>query len=126
MHWICGLVLSCIFQLAHVMPNAEFPTIDEGKLDMSFEEHQLHTTANFSQKSPVFTWLIGGLNYQIEHHLFPDIPSPYYRELSPKVEKLCHEFGIPYNTGRFSKQYSQVVKRILYYSLPEKWQPATA
>lgn len=100
MHWICGLVLSCIFQLAHVMPNAEFPTIDEGKLDMSFEEHQLHTTANFSQKSPVFTWLIGGLNYQIEHHLFPHICHVHYRKISKIVKETAQEFNMPYHTQK--------------------------
>lgn len=71
-----------------------------------------------------FHIMSGHLSCQIEHHLFPDVPSSYYRQLSPKIAELCSTYDIPYNTGRFSKQYFEVVKRILYFSLPEKWQPA--
>lgn len=70
------------------------------------------------QGSKAFHILSGHLSCQIEHHLFPDIPAPYYRELAPKVEALCHEYEIPYNTGSFFHQYSTVVRRILKYSLP--------
>ena len=72
------------------------------------------------QGSKAFHILSGHLSCQIEHHLFPDIPAPYYRELAPKVEALCQEYGIPYNTGSFLHQYSTVVGRILKYSLPDR------
>jgi len=70
--------------------------------------------------SKTFHIMTGHLSCQIEHHLFPDLPSHYYRKLSPKVKELCAEYGIPYNTGRFSKQYAEVVRRIWTYSFPTK------
>jgi NADPH-dependent stearoyl-CoA 9-desaturase len=78
------------------------------------------------QGSKAFHILSGHLSCQIEHHLFPDIPAPYYRELAPKVEALCQEYGIPYNTGSFLHQYSTVVGRILKYSLPDRSRQAQA
>jgi len=70
--------------------------------------------------SKIFHIMSGHLSYQVEHHLFPDVPSPYYRELSPKVKAICDRYNIPYNTGRFSKQYAEVLRRILRYSLPPR------
>ncbi|WP_231876938.1 acyl-CoA desaturase [Oleiphilus sp. HI0080] len=78
------------------------------------------------QGSKAFHILSGHLSCQIEHHLFPDIPAPHYRELAPKVEALCHEYEIPYNTGSFWHQYVTVVSRILKYSFPEPRQQAKA
>lgn len=65
-----------------------------------------------------FHVLTGHLSFQIEHHLFPDMPAKRYREIAPKVQKVFREHGIQYNTGSFFKQYGSVVKRILRYSLP--------
>ena len=64
--------------------------------------------------------LSGHLSYQIEHHLFPDIPAHRYPEIAPRVEAICNKLGIKYNTGSFIKQYSTVVKRVLKYSLPSR------
>ena len=66
----------------------------------------------------VFHVLTGHLSFQIEHHLFPDIPARRYREMAPKVKAVFEEHGMHYNTGSFVKQYSSVLKRILRYSLP--------
>jgi fatty acid desaturase len=66
----------------------------------------------------LFHILTGHLSHQIEHHLFPDVPAPRYREMAPRVEEICRKHGIPYNTGRFSKQYFDVIKRITKYSFP--------
>ena len=68
----------------------------------------------------LFHILTGHLSCQIEHHLFPDVPAPRYREMAPQVEAICRKYNIPYNSGRFSTQYFSVVKRILKYSLPTK------
>lgn len=65
-----------------------------------------------------FHVLTGHLSFQIEHHLFPDMPAKRYCEIAPKVQQVFREHGIQYNTGSFLKQYSSVVKRILRYSLP--------
>lgn len=68
--------------------------------------------------SRLFHILTGHLSCQIEHHLFPDVPAYHYVEMSKKVQKVCEEYNIPYNTGSFISQYSTVVKRILKYSFP--------
>ncbi len=70
--------------------------------------------------SKAFHILTGHLSCQVEHHLFPDVPAPRYREMAPKVQAICKRYGIPYNTGRFGRQYLSVVKRILKYSFPQK------
>ena len=98
MHFITGLLISIIFQTAHVMPNTEFPLPDEGGLIKNdFSTHQLVTTSNYSPRGKLFSWLIGGLNYQIEHHLLPNICHVHYKDLSQIVADTAKEFGIPYN-----------------------------
>ena len=62
--------------------------------------------------------LTGHLSFQIEHHLFPDIPARRYREMAPKVKAVFEEHGMHYNTGGFLKQYASVLKRIIRYSFP--------
>ena len=64
--------------------------------------------------------LSGHLSYQIEHHLFPDIPAHRYAEMSPKVKAVCEKYGLNYNTGSFAKQYGTVLKRLWTYSKPPK------
>lgn len=97
-HLIAGLSLSLIFQTAHVMPTSEFPEADEkGKVDTHWAVHQMLTTANFSPRSKWFSWLIGGLNYQIEHHLFPNICHVHYPKLSKIVQETAEKYNIPYH-----------------------------
>ena len=62
--------------------------------------------------------MTGHLSYQIEHHLFPDLPAKRYREIASKVQAIFKEHGIHYNTGSFFRQYFSVVKRIVRYSFP--------
>ncbi len=83
---------------------------------------QMLGSANFHGSTLLHT-LSGNLSFQVEHHLFPDLPAHRYAEISPKVQAIAKELGIPYHTGSFFKQYSGVVKRILVHSLPE---PKTA
>lgn len=97
-HFVCGLTLAVIFQSAHVVSGSEFPLPDEnGKMENNWAIHQLHTTADFSPRSRIFSWLIGGLNYQIEHHLFPNICHIHYRKLAPIVRDTALESGLPYH-----------------------------
>ena len=99
MHFIAGFLLAVIFQSAHVMPSSEFPEPDsDGNLENSWAVHQLFTTTNFAPKSKVFSWFIGGLNYQVEHHIFPNICHIHYKDISPIVEKTALEYGLPYNS----------------------------
>lgn len=99
MQVICGLLLTTIFQLAHIMPSSSFPLPDiKGNMENSWAIHQLHTTTNFAPRSKILSWFIGGLNYQIEHHLFPNICHIHYKKISPIVKKTAQDFGIPYHT----------------------------
>ncbi len=101
MHMVNGLILSLVFQSAHVMPSTEFHQADEkGIIQNNWAVHQMVTTANFSPTNKSLSWFIGGLNYQIEHHLFANICHIHYREISKIVSETASEFGIPYNTHK--------------------------
>lgn len=96
MHLMGGLILSFVFQLAHVVEKAQFPTEEDVK-NTSILEHQLKTTANFSTKNWLVTWYTGGLNFQVEHHLFPTINHVHYPKIAEIVKKTAAEFQLPYN-----------------------------
>jgi linoleoyl-CoA desaturase len=101
MHFVTGLSLSIVFQAAHVMPDNEFPEPDENGLIINdWSLHQLATTSNFSPRNKFLYWVIGGLNYQIEHHLLPNISHVHYRELSRIVATTAREYGLPYHTKK--------------------------
>ncbi len=101
MHFITGLSLGLIFQPAHVMPTAEYPIPDDtGNIENNWAVHQLFTTTNFSPKSRIFSWYVGGLNYQIEHHLFPNICHVHYKRISKIVRETADEYGLPYNSEK--------------------------
>jgi linoleoyl-CoA desaturase len=68
--------------------------------------------------SPLFHLLSGHLSFQIEHHLFPDLPSNRYHEIAPRVRAVCERYGLPYNTGPLGRQYRSVARKILRLSLP--------
>lgn len=101
LHYIAGFILSAIFQPAHVMPTSEYPMPDNnGNLENSWAIHQVLTTANYAPKSKIFSWLIGGLNYQIEHHLFPNISHVHYKKISEIVKQTTKEYNLPYNSQK--------------------------
>lgn len=98
MHGITGLLLALIFQPAHVIEETEFfEASDQGTVENNWAIHQMKTTANFANDARAFSWFIGGLNYQIEHHLFPKVCHVHYRKMSKIVKKTAMEFGIPYH-----------------------------
>jgi linoleoyl-CoA desaturase len=100
MQIVMGLVLAIVFQLAHVVEDAEFVHIDENdtiKLEEEWAIHQVRTTANFAPRNKIISWLVGGLNFQVEHHLFPRISHVHYPAISEIVKKTCREFGIAYH-----------------------------
>jgi linoleoyl-CoA desaturase len=97
MHAVSGWILSVVFQLAHVVPDAYFPQPDEnGLIPYSWAEHQLRTTMNFSTKNKWLSWYVGGLNFQVEHHLFTKICHVHYPAISEIVKNTAAEFGVPY------------------------------
>ena len=101
MHFMTGILISIVFQVSHITPSVEFPLPDaDGMLEGDWYAHQLATTSNFSPKSGFLSWLIGGLNYQIEHHLLPNICHIHYKKISDIVEQTAKEHGIPYHTKR--------------------------
>ncbi|MDH3697331.1 MAG: acyl-CoA desaturase [Flavobacteriaceae bacterium] len=101
MHFITGLLVSIVFQVAHIMPVNEFPLPDEaGLMSNNWYGHQFATTSNFSPDSSILFWLLGGLTHQIEHHLLPDVCHVHYRKLTHIVKETAKEFGMPYNVKR--------------------------
>jgi linoleoyl-CoA desaturase len=97
MHFIASIILSFIFQLAHVIQEtAFFVPNDELLLENHWAIHQLKTTANFANNSGWLTWYSGGLNHQIEHHLFPNICHIHYRKIAPIIKETAQEYNLPY------------------------------
>jgi len=98
MHFTSGLILTTIFQTAHVVPTSSFPLPDlNGQMNSNWAIHQLLTTADFAPQRKVLSWLIGGLNYQIEHHLFPNISHVHYPKIAVLVREIALKYGIPYH-----------------------------
>lgn len=100
LHAVLGLTLSLVFQLAHVVEKTEFENValDETKhIETAWAEHQLRTTANFAMGNKVISWFVGGLNFQIEHHLFPRVSHVHYPAISKILMQKCKEFNLPYN-----------------------------
>jgi linoleoyl-CoA desaturase len=97
LHMVAGLILSIIFQLAHVVEGTTFPIPDDrGTIENEWAIHQLETTADFAKNNPLVTFYVGGLNYQAIHHLFPRICHVHYPKIAPIVEQTAKEFGVPY------------------------------
>jgi len=94
---VCGMSLATVFQLAHVVSGTEFKTIEASRVDEEWMIHQIQSTANFATKSKVLTWLLGGLNFQVEHHLFPKISHVHYPALNRIVKQTCKEYKLQYN-----------------------------
>ncbi|MFT6856875.1 MAG: linoleoyl-CoA desaturase [Cyclobacteriaceae bacterium] len=97
MHLVSGFYLAIIFMLAHAVEEVGFPLPNEtGVIEDDWVLHQMHTTANFSSDSPLVAFLTGGLNLQIEHHLFSNICTIHYPSLTKIVQKTCAEYEVPY------------------------------
>ncbi len=98
MGMVAGFVLSIVFQLAHTVQDTHFPLPNKatGKMEDEWAVHQIKTTANFATKNKVVSWLVGGLNFQIEHHLFPKISHIHYPAISRIIKQVCGEYGITY------------------------------
>jgi linoleoyl-CoA desaturase len=95
---VAGFVLSIVFQLAHTVEHTHFPQANEttGKMEDEWAIHQIKTTANFATRNKLVSWLVGGLNFQVEHHLFPKISHVHYPAISKIIKRACEEYGIHY------------------------------
>ena len=97
MHLVSGIALTLVFQLAHLTGITDMPIPDEaGNMENTWAIHQLYTTANWATDNPIANWSCGGLNFQIEHHLFPAMSHIHYPEIAPIVKETAREFGLPY------------------------------
>ncbi|MNQ20492.1 Stearoyl-CoA 9-desaturase [compost metagenome] len=101
MHYTAGLILSIVFQLAHVVEETSNPVPnEEGEIENTWAIHQLYTTANFAPKNKVVNWFTGGLNHQIEHHIFPNISHVHYGKIAEIVKQTAIECNLPYHEFR--------------------------
>lgn len=115
MHYVAGFILAVIFQPAHVIEGNDFPLPnEEDVIEENWSVHQLKTTCNFAPKNWLLSWYVGGLNYQIEHHLFPNICHVHYRKIAKIVRQTAEEFNVPYHS--YDTFWSAIVShgRMLY------------
>ena len=117
MHFTSGFILTIIFQTAHVVPTSEYPLPDKnGTLENNWAVHQLYTTSDYSPKNKIFSWFIGGLNYQVEHHLFPNISHVHYRKISVIVKEMAHKYNLPYHVQpgflRALREHARMLKKL--------------
>lgn len=98
MVFVTGVVIAVVFQLAHVVEDTDFihPETDGNHIEAEWAIHQVATTVNFATRNKVWNWLFGGLNFQVEHHLFPRISHVHYPELNKRLKQVCAEFNIAY------------------------------
>jgi len=108
MHFFEGYLLAIIFKLAHEVDIADFPVPnDENVINQSWAAHQLYTTANFATDNYFLNFIAGGLNFQVEHHLFPTICHVHFPKLQKMVKETAEEFGLPYHN---QKTFAKAVK----------------
>jgi linoleoyl-CoA desaturase len=97
MHFVAGIILTVVFQLAHTVEGTTHPLANEkGIIENDWAIHQLQTTVNFSRQSKWISWYVGGLNFQVEHHLFSKICHVHYPNIAPIVKETAEEFGLNY------------------------------
>jgi linoleoyl-CoA desaturase len=98
MNLVAGTILGVVFQLAHVVEDITYPSPDAaGAMSAAWIAHELQTTSNFGRGNWLLCWYVGGLNFQVEHHLFPKVCSIHYPAISSIVEATAGAYGLPYN-----------------------------
>lgn len=124
-HFVEGFYLAVVFMLAHVVEDTHFPMPStEGSIENTWAIHQLYTTANFSSKSRLMFYLTGGLNLQVEHHLFPNICSIHYMPLAQIVHETAHEFGLPYiNYEKFGGAFVSHIRFLKEIGRIDRYKP---
>lgn len=119
-HLIAGFIITVIFQLAHVVEGPEHhDALETPVLENTWAIHQLTTTANFARRRKLLSWFVGGLNYQVEHHLFPNISHVHYPKISEIVRKTVAEFDLPYyEFTRFRDAFASHLKVLKGFGNP--------
>lgn len=127
MHFIAGMVLGAVFQPAHVVPEAKYPLPENGTMETETAIHQLLTTADFAPKNRLLGWYVGGLNFQVEHHLFPEVCHVHYPAIAKIVKTTAGEFNLPYHCQDTYwdalKKHAQMLKKLGREDL--EWTPTT-
>ncbi len=97
-HLVAGIILGIVFQLAHTVEGTEHVKDEgDGMMKESWAVHQMRTTSNFAMHNRFINWYAGGLNFQIEHHLFPRICSVHYPAISKILQRTAAQYNVPYN-----------------------------
>jgi len=127
MHLTAGFILGVVFQLAHVVEGPDYPVPDEaGRMEDAWLVHEMETTANFARSSRMVSWYVGGLNFQIEHHLFPKVCSVHYPAISTIVKDTATKYGVPYYDQPTVMAAVRSHLRMLKKLGPEEWAARTA
>jgi linoleoyl-CoA desaturase len=129
--FLLGWILSVVFQMAHVVDHTEFvtPTYTNDKevIENEWAIHQVKTTSDFATDSAFLTWALGGLNFQVEHHLFPRISHVHYPAINKIVRETCAEYGIPFLEHKtFLDAIKSHVKHLKFMGSAPELQPAFA
>jgi linoleoyl-CoA desaturase len=117
MHYIAGLTLTLVFQIGHCVEETHTiqPSASSNVIADTWTEHQFKTSANFGEQSFLTDWICGGLNYQIEHHLFPKICHTHYPAIAKIVRQAADEFGLPYHSFKnFREGYVSHLRLLKY------------
>ncbi|HEY3406468.1 MAG TPA: acyl-CoA desaturase [Ohtaekwangia sp.] len=110
--FVCGVAISIVFQLAHVVEGTQFHIADGQPGKQDWAAHQVVSTANFATSSRSLHWLLGGLNFQIEHHLFPRVSHIHYPAISRYVKEACKEFNITYHEHK--SMFSAIISHLVH------------
>ena len=127
MQLTAGLILGVIFQLAHVVESTTHPIPNEqNMIENHWVIHEMLTTNNFARNNKLLSWYVGGLNFQLEHHLFPKICSIHYQAISPIVERITKDYGIPYNCNEtFTEAIASHYRVLKKFGRKDfKWSPS--
>ncbi len=121
MHFISGNILSIIFQLAHIVDGADHPRPNEdGVIEENWAVHQMRTTKNFATNNRFINWWTGGLNFQVEHHLFPSICHVHYPKIAPIVKRTAEEHGVPYKEHQtFGEALRSHIAALEQFGMPD-------
>jgi len=120
---VCGIAISIVFQLAHVVEGTEFYTVDGAGDKQDWAMHQIASTSNFGTSSKSLHWLLGGLNFQIEHHLFPRVSHIHYPAISKLVRESCREYNIVYH--EYKSMSGAIVSHLLHLRRLGRFAPGT-
>lgn len=111
--YVEGLLLAIVFQMAHCVEDTDFPVpnVETGRIEQEWALHQLATTMDFARHNRMLTWYIGGLNFQVVHHLFPNISHVHYPEIAKILESTCNDMGVTYHVkGTFREAFASHIR----------------